>query len=71
MKMTCKGICENYKSTLKYRTRRYSNGEKRCSYCDIFIKTESVKCPCCGYNLRYSPKNPKGRKKISDAAKRI
>ena len=49
--MTCKGICIHYKTS-----GRYGDGHKRCQVCNIFIKWEGVRCPCCRYKLRTRPK---------------
>jgi hypothetical protein len=47
--MVCKGVCEQYKSTIK----RYLNGKnKRCTTCSIFMLVSGVNCPCCNTKLR-------------------
>ncbi len=50
--MTCKGICIRDKAS-----GRYIYGHKRCQQCEIFIKCNGVRCPCCGYKLRSKPRN--------------
>jgi hypothetical protein len=50
--MTCKGICIRHKAS-----GRYIYGHKRCQQCEIFIKCNGVRCPCCGYKLRSRPRN--------------
>jgi hypothetical protein len=45
--MTCKGTCIRHKGS-----GRYLNGHKRRQHCNIFIKYEGLRCPCCGYQLR-------------------
>lgn len=57
--MTCKGICKRYKAHKPKGTGRYSSGQKRCQICEIFIKTDGLWCPCCGYRLRTKPRNIK------------
>jgi hypothetical protein len=47
--MTCKGICILHKAS----SRRH----KRCQQCEIFIKCNGLRCPCCGYKLRSRPRN--------------
>ncbi|MGD1837922.1 MAG: hypothetical protein ACPKPY_07675 [Nitrososphaeraceae archaeon] len=37
----------------------YKLGFKRCSECDIYIKSSKIRCPCCKYLLR-----TKGREKV-------
>ncbi len=46
--MTCRGICERYKSEKK----RYQSGTKRCTSCNIYIDYQDRMCPCCGTQLR-------------------
>ena len=49
--MTCKGTC------IRHRVSgRYANGHKRCQHCNIFIKWEGLRCPCCAYQLRTGPR---------------
>ena len=50
--MTCKGICIRHKASYLYAT-----GNKRCQVCEIFIKWNGLRCPCCGYKLRNRPRN--------------
>jgi len=57
--MTCKGICERYKSTKPVGIGRYASGQKRCQICELFIKYDGLWCPCCGYRLRTRPRNLK------------
>lgn len=44
--MTCKNLYIRYKATKDRRTSYYSQGYKRCSMCEIFIKWNGTKCPC-------------------------
>lgn len=38
---------------------KYGNGYKWCSGCAKFIKTDKIKCPICGSQLRNGPKSNK------------
>ena len=58
----CKEICFFHKAKSNGK-KRYSNNQKRCQTCKIFIKWEGLWCPCCGYMLRTHPRNSKSRKK--------
>jgi hypothetical protein len=58
----CKEICFFHKAKSNGK-KRYSNNQKRCQTCEIFIKWEGLWCPCCGYMLRTHPRNSKSRKK--------
>jgi hypothetical protein len=49
--MTCKGICIRHQAVRPLDGYRDSNGQKRCRVCDLFIKWDGVKCPCCGMTL--------------------
>jgi len=51
--MSCNGICERYKAkTNPIILSRYSEGQKRCSVCEISINWNENNCPCCNYKLR-------------------
>ena len=63
-KMTCKGICTRYKAQKPVGTGRYASGQRRCQICEIFIKSEGLWCPCCGYRLRTKPRNLKYKAKL-------
>ena len=60
--MACKEICFSHKAKSDGKNR-YSNNQKRCQTCEIFIKWDGLWCPCCGYMLRTHPRNSKSRKK--------
>jgi len=55
--MVCKGICIRYKVKKPVQRGRYSSGQKKCQYCDIWMMTEKTNCPCCGLKLRTKPRN--------------
>jgi hypothetical protein len=57
--MTCKGICVRHKASCSY-----NNGNKRCQICEIFIKWDGLRCPCCGYRLRNGPRCFKFKAKL-------
>ena len=38
-----------------FRKSRYAVGQKYCANCCLFIMWDGVRCPCCNYNLKYSP----------------
>jgi len=65
--MACKEICLFHKAKNTGKNR-YSNNQKRCQICEIFIEWEGTWCPCCGYMLRTHPRNSQSRKK-SDSLK--
>lgn len=62
--MTCKGICIKYKATPPYGMGSYAAGLKKCSMCDIFMKCDGFRCPCCNFALRVKPRKRKDRAKF-------
>jgi hypothetical protein len=50
--MSCKVVCIRHKAL-----SRYIIGHKRCRSCDLFLKWEGSRCPCCGFKLRTTPRN--------------
>ena len=61
----CKGICHEYRTqSWGGRTSPYSLGYRRCNVCEIYIKTEKIRCPCCSSQLKKLPKNQKAKEKI-------
>jgi hypothetical protein len=51
--MSCNRICERYKAKGNpIIPSRYSEGQKRCSVCEISINWNENNCPCCNYKLR-------------------
>jgi hypothetical protein len=53
----CKNICQRIKSKLSSGTLRYANGHKYCSICEVYMKTEELRCICCKARLRGNPRN--------------
>lgn len=35
---------------------RYERGQKRCTYCAVFLSTDGIRCPCCSTILRTRPR---------------
>jgi hypothetical protein len=67
--MTCKGICFRHRAQKPVDSGRYAIGQKRCQVCEIFIKWDTLWCPCCGYRLRSKPRNSLFKKKFDIARK--
>jgi len=57
MGVSCKGICERYKSMGVSMQFKYQEGQKRCTSCGIFIECDGVRCPCCHMKLRTNARN--------------
>jgi RNA polymerase subunit RPABC4/transcription elongation factor Spt4 len=62
--MTCKGKCLRHRAQKPVDSSRYASGQKRCQVCEIFIKWDTLWCPCCGYRLRSKPRNSLFKKKF-------
>lgn len=62
MAASCRGLCCRFKSDFFVNMHRYADGYKRCSYCSVFMKISSLRCPCCALKLRTKSRvNPKRR----------
>ena len=59
MGASCKGICLKSDVTKVPNSKKYQFGLKRCSWCDVWLDTESVRCPCCKMILRTKSRNKK------------
>ena len=59
MGASCKGICLHIDTERIPNGRKYEYGLKRCSWCDIWIDTDDVRCPCCKMILRTKSRNKK------------
>ncbi len=62
----CNGICDRYKAKKPNNNiGRYSNGQKRCNSCEIFINWNGLRCPCCNNRLRTKPRSLKYKEKYN------
>ncbi len=57
MGRTCRGICIYSKGDSISNGKRYASGQKRCTYCSLFLKTYDIRCPCCKTILRTKPRS--------------
>ncbi len=64
--MVCTGRCSKFKTPRMDVGGRYKNGQKRCMSCDIYIKTDMVRCPCCNRMLRTHPRNKLYKAKLRE-----
>lgn len=63
--MNCKRICLEYEvKTKPKKTGRYGSGQKRCSFCNVFMVFDGNRCPCCKCILRKKPRIAETRSKI-------
>ena len=61
----CKGKCSIYRAN-KTTKGHYFLGHKRCQICDIFVKWDGSRCPCCSTKLRIKPHNKIGKEKFKE-----
>lgn len=62
--MSCKNICIEYRVKKSCQSGYYEDGLKWCSYCEVFIRCSSARCPCCGVSLRIKSHDAKVRRKL-------
>lgn len=67
--MNCRRICQTIKADVSNRDAPYRLGYKRCSGCNIFLKTIEIYCPCCHVKLRSKPKARKYKDKLMESKK--
>jgi len=59
MGRTCRGICQMHKAEPVPNKIRYEIGQKRCTFCGIFLSVEDARCVCCKAVLRTKPRGKK------------
>ena len=59
MGASCKGICTQHKIMKVPNSQKYQFGLKRCSWCEVWLETEAIRCSCCKMILRTKKKNKK------------
>ncbi|TBR09166.1 MAG: hypothetical protein EPO62_05450 [Candidatus Nitrosotenuis sp.] len=65
--LTCKGDCRTkYSVFLGEISLRY-NGQKRCGVCDVYLKWDDSKCPCCNSILHVRPRHSRAKSKYYES----
>jgi|TARA_R110000787_G_scaffold70884_3_gene157748 hypothetical protein len=67
-RMICRDIickAEQYQPKKKVRGAA-SQGYRRCSVCEIFLKYDGIYCPCCSNRMRVTPNNNKARQRVRE-----
>ena len=59
MGRTCKGICQMHRAEPVPNKIRYEIGQKRCTFCGIFMSTCDSRCMCCRAVLRTKARSKK------------
>ena len=57
MGRTCRNICTRYQAKAVPNKIRYEIGQKRCTFCGIFLTIDDVRCICCKAVLRTNPRS--------------
>ena len=58
MARTCRDICRDYVCEKIQNGAKYKFC-KRCTFCEMFLKTSEIRCPCCKVILRTKPRSRK------------
>ncbi|MGQ0772207.1 MAG: hypothetical protein ACT4NT_05495 [Nitrososphaerota archaeon] len=65
--LTCKGDCKTrYQEFLGQISLKY-DGQKRCGLCNIYLKWDGVKCPCCSSVLHVRPRHSRAKTKYYES----
>ena len=56
---TCRNICKRYQAEAVPNKIRYEIGQKRCTFCGIFMTNCDTRCVCCKAVLRTKPRSKK------------
>ncbi len=59
MGASCKGVCKLSPSIKIPNSYKYQFGLKRCSWCEVWLDTNDVRCTCCRMILRTKSRNKK------------
>lgn len=63
--MECNNFCKEFKSIgISAKNGRYGQGQKRCTFCGVFLMWKGIHCPCCGYLLRTKPRSKRLKQKL-------
>ena len=56
---TCRNVCKRHQADPVPNKIRYEIGQKRCTFCGIFLNSQDVRCICCKAVLRTKPRSKK------------
>jgi len=66
--MSCKGICHRIQHKRPNTVSSiYANGISYCKTCEVWIKSDELKCPCCNFRLRKKPRSVKAKQSYLNA----
>ena len=61
MTNSCKNICHRLRASFTHGRLRYVDGHKYCAMCEVYFKTDELRCVCCKARLRVKPRNHKSK----------
>jgi hypothetical protein len=72
LNVTCNSRCSLDDFLNTYETRiadrdSFKLGYKRCRKCEIYIKYDGHRCPCCQNRLASGPKNAKSKRLLNES----
>ena len=53
---SCVRKCEEFQAENPHHGKRYELGQKRCQFCNQWMRYEGIWCPCCNNQLRTRPR---------------
>lgn len=69
--MQCREVCKQYKATGTLSKGKYRLGQRRCSYCDIYLEYEGFWCPCCHSRLRWKRRDKNATKRYHEKKAKV
>lgn len=63
MAASCRGICAYIQGMPMTNGQRYKSGQKRCTFCSLFLDTSEIRCPCCKTILRTKSRSSTSQQK--------
>ena len=62
MGASCKGVCGLSEKIKIPNSHKYEYGLKRCSWCEVWLNTDEIRCSCCKMILRTKSRNKRAYK---------
>jgi hypothetical protein len=60
--MSCRNICYTYRVKKSHQGSYHKDGLRRCTECEIFMRCNGTRCPCCNASLRTKTHDTKIRR---------
>lgn len=67
----CLGLCNSGNFSQEYHASKnnknsFKHGFKRCRMCEVFMKHDGYRCPCCQGRLATKPRNAKSKRLLNN-----